>query len=105
MGGANSVITGVYPSRDTLIADPPTWLTSVPGTMTVDGRLPASGFFGSGLWPNFGASTAPGAAVIAHGTNTANTARLTVFASNPLYRADPEREWPMVGTAAYWIDK
>ncbi len=105
VGGANSVITGVYPSRDTLIADPPTWLTSVPGTMTVDGRLPASGFFGSGLWPNFGASTAANAAVIAHGTNTANTARLTVFASNPLYRADPEREWPMVGTAAYWIDK
>ncbi len=105
VGGANSVITGVYPSRDTLIADPPTWLTSVPGTMTVDGRLPASGFFASGLWPNFGASTAPNAAVIAHGTNTANTARLTVFASNPLYRADPEREWPMVGTAVYWIDK
>ena len=34
-------------------------------------------------------------AVIAHGTNTADTARLTVFANNPLYRADPEREWPM----------
>jgi hypothetical protein len=43
--------------------------------------------------------------VIAHGTNTAGTARLTVFANNPLYRADPEREWPMVGTAAYWADK
>jgi hypothetical protein len=42
--------------------------------------------------------------VIAHGTNTAGTARLTVFAMNPLYRADPEREWPMVGSAAYWAD-
>ena len=41
--------------------------------------------------------TAPGSAIIAHGTNTANTARLAVFANNPLYRADPEREWPMVG--------
>jgi len=27
-----------------------------------------------------------------------------VFAMNPLYRADPEREWAMVGTAAYWAD-
>ena len=25
-------------------------------------------------------------------------------ANNPLYRADPEREWPMVGSAAYWVD-
>ena len=104
-GGQNSVITGVYPSRDNLIADPPTWLTAVPGTFSVDGRLPASGFFGSGLWPNFGASGAAGSAVIAHGTNTAGTSRLAVFANNPLYRADPEREWPMVGTAAYWADR
>jgi hypothetical protein len=43
--------------------------------------------------------------VIAHGTNTAGTARLTVFAMNPLYRADPEREWPMISSAAYWADK
>jgi hypothetical protein len=104
-GGADSVITGVYPSRDTMIADPPTWLTGVPGTMSVDARLPATGFIGSGLWPNFATSSAPNAAVIAHGTNTASTARFTVFANNPLYRADPEREWPMVGTAAYWSDK
>ncbi len=43
--------------------------------------------------------------MIAHGANTANTSRSTVFANNPLYRADPEREWPMVGTAAYWADR
>jgi Zinc carboxypeptidase len=102
VGGANSVITGAYPSRDNLIADPPTWLTAVPGTMTVDARLVAGDFFGSGLFPGANSSTAAGSPVIAHGTNTANTARLAVFASNPLYRADPEREWPMVGTAAYW---
>jgi hypothetical protein len=30
---------------------------------------------------------------------------MTVFAMNPLYRADPEREWAMVGTAAYWVDR
>jgi hypothetical protein len=103
-GGANSVITGAMPARDTLIADPPTWLSAVPATMTVDARLPASGFLGAGMWPSTTWGTAPGSSVIAHGTNTANTARLAVFASNPLYRADPEREWPMVATAAYWAD-
>jgi hypothetical protein len=103
-GGENSVITGAYPSRDTLIADPPTWLTAVPASMTVDARLATGDFFGSGLFPGANSSTAAGSPVIAHGTNTSNTARLVVFASNPLYRADPEREWPMVGTAAYWAD-
>jgi hypothetical protein len=102
-GGVNSVITGVYPARDTLIADPPTWLSAVPASFQVDARLPASGFFAAGLWPSPPA-TVGGAALIAHGPNTANTARLAVFANNPLYRADPEREWPMVGTAAYWAD-
>jgi hypothetical protein len=43
--------------------------------------------------------------VIAHGLNTAGTARLALFANNPLYRADPEREWPMLGSALYWADK
>jgi zinc carboxypeptidase len=108
VGGAASVITGAYPARDTAIVDPPTWLTSVPATMSIDGRLPASNFFAAGLWPIAGdaqSASAPGAAVIVHGTNTANTARLAVFANNPVYRADPEREWPMVGTAAYWADK
>jgi hypothetical protein len=107
-GGAASVITGAYPAQDTAIVDPPTWLTSVPGSFTVDGRLPAANFFAAGLWPiagDSGSATAPGAAVIAHGPNAANTANLVVFANNPLYRADPEREWPMVGTAAYWADK
>jgi hypothetical protein len=23
---------------------------------------------------------------------------------NPLYRADPEREWPMLASATYWVD-
>jgi hypothetical protein len=103
-GGAGSVITGAYPGRDTLIADPPTWFTAVPGTMTVDATLAAGDFFGSGLFPPAMSSSAAGAAAIAHGTNTAGTARLALFASNPLYRADPEREWPMAGTAAYWVD-
>jgi Zinc carboxypeptidase len=104
-GGAASIITGAYPARDTAIVDPPTWLTAVPSTWSVDGRLPTADFFAAGLWPNSTATTAPGAAVIAHGPNTANTARLAVFANNPLYRADPEREWPMLSSAVYWADK
>jgi hypothetical protein len=104
VGGAASPVTGAMPARDFAIVDPPTWLTSIPATMSVDGRLPASGFFVAGMWPSTLWGTAPGSAIIAHGTNTANTARLTVFANNPLYRADPEREWPMVAAAAYWGD-
>ena len=73
------------------------------GQLRVDGRLPASGFFAAGLWLlDAQSATAPGAALIAHGPNIAGTARLTVFAFNPLYRADPEREWPALASAAYW---
>jgi len=103
-GGRDSVITGNYPAADTAIVDPPTWLTGVPGTMTVDARFASGDFFLSGLFPGSESSGAAGSAIIAHGTNTANTARLAVFANNPLYRADPEREWPMVANAAYWAD-
>ena len=47
----------------------------------------------SGLFPGSEASSAAGAPVVVHGDNAADTARLAVFANNPLYRADPEREW------------
>jgi hypothetical protein len=105
-GGADSVITGAYRSSDTAIVDPPTWFTSLPGTMTADGSLPLTGFFLSGLAPfDWTAAGAPGSAVVAHGTNTAGNARLVSFAMNPLYRADPEREWPMLASAAYWADQ
>jgi hypothetical protein len=78
----------------------------VPATVTVDGTLPLTGFFLSGLAPfNWMAAGAPGSAVVAHGTNTSGSARLTLFAMNPLYRADPEREWPMLASATYWVDQ
>ena len=105
-GGSGSPITGAYPEQDTAIMDPPTWLTAIPTGWSADGRFPALGFFASGLWAfDAPSATAPTSAVIAHGTNTAGTARLTVFAMNPLYRADPEREWPMISSAAYWADQ
>jgi hypothetical protein len=108
-GGAGSTITGAFPGTDTAIMDPPTWFTGVPATFSVDGRLPGlpwSNIVASGFWKeDVQSATAPNSAVIVHGLNTAGTARLTVFAMNPLYRADPEREWSMVGTAAYWADR
>jgi hypothetical protein len=99
-------IVGGYPSQDTAIVDPPTWFTAVPSTLTVDARLPLSGFFLAGLWLlDAQSATAPGSPLVVHGPNDARTARITAFAFNPLYRADPEREWPMAAAAAYWADQ
>jgi hypothetical protein len=102
--GADSVITGAYPAEDTAIVDPPSWYSAVPASVSVDARLPTTDFFLAGMWhldePQ--SASAPGSPIVVHGTNTAGTARLLTFANNPLYRADPEREWPMVGSAAYW---
>jgi hypothetical protein len=103
--GADSPIAGAYPAEDTAIIDPPSWFTAVPATYSVDARLPLVNFFLAGMWQNPEATTAPGSPFVAHGTNTAGTARLVNFAMNPLYRADPEREWPMVGAGAYWADQ
>ena len=105
-GGTGSPITGAYPAQDTAIMDPPTWLTAVPAGWSVDANLPLAGFFAAGLWLlDAQSSAAPGAPVVAHGLNTANTARLSVFAANPLYRADPEREWPALASAFLWADQ
>jgi hypothetical protein len=86
--------------------DPPTWFAGVPGSLSVDGRFPSDldAIVASGFWlMDAQSASAAGAPVIAHGTTTAGTSRVTVFAMNPLYRADPEREWSMVGSAAYWV--
>jgi hypothetical protein len=105
-GGVGSPIVGSYPSQDTAIVDPPTWFTAVPASLAVDARLLQTDFFAAGLWLfDAQSATAPGSPLVVHGLNTAGTARLTAFALNPLYRADPEREWPMVGGAAYWADQ
>ncbi len=105
LGGEDSPIVGAYPAQDTAIIDPPTWFTST-GALAVDARFPSTGFFAAGLWQlDAMSASAPGSAVIAHGTNTLGTARVTVYAMNPLYRADPEREWPSISSAAYWADQ
>ena len=101
--GSASPIAGAYPDEDTYIVDPPSWFTAVPASYSVDARLPLTNFFLAGMWQNSESTTAPGSPFVAHGTNIASTARLVSFAMNPLYRADPEREWSMVGSAAYWV--
>ena len=108
VGGPASPVTGASPASDTAIMDPPTWFTAVPATMSVDGRFPTdpAEILAAGMWLlDAQSASAPGAAVIAHGTTTSGAARATIFAMNPLYRADPEREWSMVGLAAYWADQ
>jgi Zinc carboxypeptidase len=108
-GGVDSVIVGTFPEQDTLIMDPPTWFTAVPAGVTIDGRLlgDTTSTFASGLWLFPRPAEAANAAIAVHGESTApdSSARITAFAMNPLYRADPEREWPMVGTAAYWASQ
>ena len=102
--GADSPITGAYPAEDTAIVDPPIWFTAVPASFQVDARLPLTNFFLSGMWHmDAQSATAPGSPFVVHGLSTAGS-RVVNFAMSPLYRADPEREWPMVGTAAYWVD-
>ena len=86
--------------------DPPTWLTAVPAGWSVDANLPLAGFFAAGMWLlDAQSAAAPGAPITVHGLTTAGTARATVFAANPLYRADPEREWPALASAALWADQ
>jgi hypothetical protein len=107
-GLPDSPITGAFPATDTAIMDPPTWFTAVPASLSVDARFPATAqeILAAGMWlMDAQSASAPNSAIIAHGTTTAGTARVTVFAMNPLYRADPEREWSMVGSAAYWADQ
>ena len=62
LGGPGSVMTGAYPGQDTMIVDPPTWLTSLAPTMTADGRFATTNFFLAGLFPPAVRGGAAGAA-------------------------------------------
>jgi hypothetical protein len=103
-GAEISPITGAYPERDTALVEDPVWFADIPSDVMVDGRLPASDYLASGHWPNPDPS-AGGSPVIIHGPNTANTARITLFGIEPLFRAHPERSFPAVSEAFYWGDK
>ena len=108
-GGPDSVVVGAYPGQDTLIMDPPTWFSAAPAGASIDGRLlgDTTSMFAAGLWRLPRDPSAESAPIIVHARSSApgSSARITAFAMNPLYRADPEREWPMVAAAAYWSDQ
>ena len=101
--GESSPIVGAYPARDPALVEVPVWFTEVPSDVTVDARLPESGYLASGHWPNPDPS-AGGSAIIVHGPNAANTARFTLFGIDPLFRAHPERSFPAVSAGFYWGD-
>ena len=101
---AASPITGAYPERDTAIVDPPVWFTSVPASMAVDGRLPQSHVPGRGPVAGrraVGQRAGRGGDRARHEHARARRG-MAVFAMNPLYRAIPEREWPMLASALNW---
>lgn len=107
-GSGTSVVTGAYRNRDTAIMDPPTWFNTIPAGWTGDASLPLAlveDWFLSGLFPPQATSGAAGKTIVAHGLNTGSSSRMTTFAMNPAYRADPEREWPMLASAAFWADQ
>ena len=72
----SSVITGAYPAARHGDRRPAEWLTAVPATLAVDGRLPTGDFFAAGLFPGAETSSATRRARRSSrtGPNTANTA-------------------------------
>jgi Zinc carboxypeptidase len=107
VGGAANLLTGAYPTEDTAIADPIAWISGVPASASVDARLAGDDAFAAGLWRPADRTAPPRAPLVVHGPSTApgSLARIAAFALDPLYRADPEREWPMLASAVYWLDQ
>jgi hypothetical protein len=101
--GAEGPLTGGYPVTDTLyLPSIVTWFSSTPAGSIIDGRyLPSvEAMFLAGLWRdrNPDAANAP---MIVHGT-TEVASRYLGLATNPFSRGDAEREWPLIGQAAFW---
>jgi hypothetical protein len=101
--GTAGPLTGGFPSTDNLyLPSNITWFSSTPTGAVVDGRyLPSvEDMFVAGLWRdrNPAAANAP---IVVHGTTTADS-RYLGLATNPFSRGDAEREWPLIGQAAFW---
>ena len=111
VAGANSPISGAYPSIDTMFLPAnTTYFSAIPSSdVTVDAQYPANiatigpanGFL-SGMWLNRDAA-ANNAPVLVHGSTTAGS-RYVAYATNPFSRYDAEREWPLIVQAALWSD-
>jgi hypothetical protein len=115
VGGANSPITGAYPSSDYMfLPGNTTYFGATPTGAIVDAQYPsaittvgpANGYV-SGMWLSRDASgtvvSANNAPVLIHGTTTAGS-RYMAYATNPFSRYDAEREWPLIVQAALWSD-
>lgn len=101
--GSGGPLTGGFPATDNLyLPSNITWFSSIPTGAVVDGRyLPSvDDMFVAGLWRdrNPAAADAP---IIVHGTTSVGS-RYLGFATNPFSRGDAEREWPLIGQAAFW---
>ena len=101
--GSAGPLTGGLPAQDFLyLPSNITYFSATPGNAIVDGRYLGStdDLFLAGLWRERDAPVA-NAAMIVHGTTTANS-RYLGLAANPFSRGDAEREWLLVGQAALW---
>jgi hypothetical protein len=103
VGGLASPVTGAYPARDYLyLPSSITYFSAVPADAVVDGRyLPdTTALFVAGLWLDRDPLVAS-AAMAVHG-NTTLGSRYVGLATNPFSRMDAEREWLLIGQAAFW---
>jgi hypothetical protein len=110
-GGAESGVTGGYPSSDYVyLPSNVTYFTALPTGAIVDGRYhadmagtglngPSAGYV-AGLW-RARTAAANGATLIAHGETNVGS-RYLAFATNPFSRRDGEREWLLISQAALW---
>jgi len=114
VGGTSSPLTGAFPSQDFLyLPQNVTYFMTTPTGASVDGRyVPGASagtngptpLFVAGLWRNrlVGAAVdAPNSPIAIHGT-TALDSRYLGLATNPFSRGDAEREWALIGQAAFW---
>jgi hypothetical protein len=100
---ASGPLTGGFSATDNLyLPVNVTWFSSTPSGATVDGRYLGSvnTLFIAGLWRdrNPAAANAP---MIVHGTTQVDS-RYLGLATNPFSRGDAEREWTLIGQAAFW---
>jgi hypothetical protein len=101
--GATGPLTGGFAATDNLyLPANVTWFSQVPSEATVDGEYlgTVDTMFVAGLWRDRNTAAA-GAPMIVHGTTEVDS-RYVGLATNPFSRGDAEREWPLIGQAAFW---
>jgi hypothetical protein len=101
--GTAGPLTGGFPTEDNLyLPSNITWFSSIPAGAVVDGRyLPSvEDMFVAGLWRDRNPDAA-NSAIVVHGSTSVDS-RYLGFATNPFSRGDAEREWPLIGQAAFW---